>query len=356
MRRRLLAAQAAVLLAAAVAAWGVALVAGPPVFRDHLHLAGAAAPEVEAHAVEAFRSAAALSIGGALVIAAALALLLTWLLTRRLQRSVAVVAGAAGQVAAGNYAARVAPPRLGAEFDTLAGSFNTMAARLDAVEQVRRRMLSDLAHELRTPVAVIDAYLEAVEDGVRPLDAETSALLRDQARRLVRLSQDVGALARAEEGPHAPRRERVLLAELLATTADGFCGRYAEKGVRLEVVATEGLSVWGDRERLGQVVGNLLDNALRHTPPTGRVRLSAAPAALGAVVAVEDTGEGVAPEHLPHLFERFYRADPSRARDGDGGAGIGLAIAKAIVDQHGGRATATSAGPGKGARFQVWLP
>ena len=197
---RLLAAQALVLLVAAAAVWVVAAIVGPPLFREHLHRAGVPADSLEElHAEEAYRYATALSIGGAVAVSALAALAVSGYAGRRLQRSVAEVASAATAVADGRYEIRVAPQGLGEEFDSLARAFNQMATRLESVEATRRRLFGDLAHEIRTPVSVLDAYIEALEDGVRTLTPETAEVLRDQTRRLVRFSEDVAALAQAEE-------------------------------------------------------------------------------------------------------------------------------------------------------------
>ena len=354
---RLLLAQVMVLGAGAVTAWVVAAIVGPPLFREHLHRAGVPAdsPE-ELHAEEAYGYATALSVGGALAVSALIALAVSWYLSRRLQRSVAEVASAAEAVAHGRYDIRVAPPRLGDEFDSLAVAFNEMAARLQTVETTRRQLFGDLAHEIRTPVSVLEAYMEALEDGVRSLTPETTVMLRDQTRRLVRFSEDFAALAQAEESSAAMAFDWVNIAELVNNSVAAQRERFREKRVDLvATVSSDEPSVWADPQRLAQVLGNLIENALRHTPPGGRVDVSARANHDELTVRVADTGEGIPAEHLPHLFERFYRVDASRNRD-HGGAGIGLAIAKALVEAHGGHVTATSDGPGRGTAFTISLP
>lgn len=198
--RRLVVAQGVVLLASGATTWLVAMIVGPPLFRDHLHQAGVPHNSYEQfHAEQAYRHATAIAIVVAITVAALTAFVVTLYLSRRVRRSVAEVSRAASDVAEGHYDARVTPPRLGDEFDELAGAFNQMAQRLQAVESTRRRLFGDLAHEIRTPVAVLEAYLEAVEDHVKTLDSQTIAMLREQADRLVRLSADAAALAQAEE-------------------------------------------------------------------------------------------------------------------------------------------------------------
>ena len=354
---RVLAAQVLVVLVGALTAWLVAVVVGPPLFHDHLEQAGTTTSSAQLlHAEEAFRSASAISLSVALLAALAAALAVSLYITGRLGRSVGAVADAAADVADGHYAARVPPPGIGAEFDALAASFNQMAGRLGAVESTRRRLLADLAHEMRTPVATLDAYLEALEDGVSVFDADTAALLRTQTHRLARLAEDISAVSRAEEHqlglelkPVAPQR---LVEDAVSAAAAG----YAAKSVRLTVDVPDHLpALRADADRLGQVLGNLLGNALRHTPAGGSVTVRAWSADGTIEVAVGDTGDGITAEHLPHVFERFYRVDSARDR-GHGGSGIGLAISRAIIEEHGGDISVTSDGPGKGSTFVFRVP
>ncbi len=344
------------LLAGAVTTWLVASVLGPSIFHDHLTQAHVAHTAAETrHVEEAFASALLISIGVALFAAVGAALAVSWYFSRRVQRSIASVADAAGQIAAGRYGARVQDPGLGGEFATLAATYNTLANRLEATEATRRRMLADLAHEMRTPLATVDAHLEAVEDGVRTFDQETLDVIRGSTQRLGRLAEDITAVSRAEEGDLAVSPQPVEAAALAHAAADGARDRYAAKGVRLEVELDAAGQVRVDPDRMAQVLGNLLDNALRHTPAGGRVTLSCRRREAWVEYTVADTGEGVAAEHLPHLFDRFYRADTARDRH-RGGSGIGLSIAKALVAAHGGTISATSDGPGQGATFTVRLP
>lgn len=354
---RLLFAQALVLFAGGATTGIVALIVGPPLFREHLQRAGVAHQSNEQfHAEQAYRYATAISIAVAVGVAAVTALVVTWYLSRRLQRSVAEIASAATAVANGRYDIRVSPLRLGEDFGNLTQAFNLMSERLESVEATRRQLFGDLAHEIRTPVSVLQAYIEAVEDGVKELDPETISVLHDQAVRLVRFSEDFASLARAEEGPTAVAPQWLDLRSVIASTVSAAADRYAAKDVQLTSDVAHGLpGVWADPLRLAQVLGNLLDNALRHTPPQGHVEVVAAARAGDFVITVTDSGEGIPGEHLPHVFERFYRADQARDRH-HGGAGIGLAIAKALTEAHGGRITACSRGPGLGSTFTITLP
>ena len=356
MRGRLLLAQTLVLLAGGATTWVVASVVGPPLFREHLHQAGVEHNSNEQfHAEQAYQHATALSIAVAITVAASTAFVVTAYLSRRLQHSIAELSQAAAAIAEGHYDIRLAPPQLGDEFENLAGSFNQMAQRLQSVESTRRRMFGDLAHEIRTPVAVLEAYLEAVEDGVKTLDPQTIAMLREQTGRLVRFSADAGALAQAEESHTAIARGPVDTAELLTALKAAFADRYAAKAVALHTEAGDTAPIWADRQRLTQVLGNLLDNALRHTPAGGHVTLTTTRRGPEVAFTVTDDGDGIPAGHLPHVFERFYRADSARDR-GHGGSGIGLAIAKALTEAHGGRISAASRGPGQGTTFTVAVP
>jgi len=356
MRRRLLLAQTLVLLAGGVTTWVVASVVGPPLFREHLHRAGVGHDSDEQfHAEQAYRHATALSIGVAITVAALTAFIVTAILTRRVQHSIADLSAAASAVAEGHYDIRVASPRLGDEFDELATAFNQMAERLQAVESTRRQLFGDLAHEIRTPVAVLEAYLEAVEDGVKRLDQPTIAMLREQTGRLVRFSADAAALAQAEDAHAAIAPGKVDAGAIATTVSAAIADRYAAKNVTLSTQISGAVWLWADRQRLAQVLGNLLDNALRHTPAGGHVSLMVAPVAGEIVFTVTDDGDGIEAEHLPHIFERFYRADSARDR-GRGGSGIGLAIVKALTEAHGGHINVASRGRGQGTTFTVRVP
>ncbi len=353
---RLLLAQGLVLIAGALTTWLVATAVGPSIFHDHLAQAGVPRTEAETrHIEEAFASALLISLGVALLTAVVAALAVSWYFSRRVQRSLGQVTAAAAQIAAGRYAARVSAPGLGAEFATLADTYNALADKLESTEATRRRMLADLAHEMRTPLATVDAHLEAVEDGVRDLDTETLSVLRESTRRLRRLAEDIGAVSRAEEGHLDLQPHSVDAASLATSAVAAAADRYAAKGVALHSDVRPAGFLTVDSERIGQVLGNLLDNALRHTPQGGRVTVACRRLDHWVEYTVADNGVGIAAEHLPHLFDRFYRIDTARDRD-HGGSGIGLAIAKALAEAHGGGLSASSRGPGQGATFTLRLP
>ena len=352
---RLLGAQALVLLAGAVTTWIVAAVLGPAIFRDHLNRAGVSHNSSEtSHVERAFTSSLAISISIALVVATITALAVTWYFSRRVQHSIAQVAAAAAHVAAGRYDARVNDPGLGREFAVLAATSNTLAERLERTEVIRRRMLADLAHEMRTPLATVDAHLEAIEDGVRTLDDETLGVIRLSTQRLRRLAEDISAVSRAEEGTLDIAREPIAATDLARAAAQTANDRFAAAGITLKTELLTQAQVLVDPDRIGQVLTNLLDNALRHTTSGGTVRMVCSVRGPWVEYVVTDTGDGIAPEHLSHVFDRFYRSDAARAR-AHGGSGIGLSIAKALVEAHGGEITASSPGAGRGAEFAVRL-
>lgn len=356
---RLLMAQTLVLLAGALTAWTIASTVGPSVFHSHLATANVGSTSAQIlHTDEAFQSANAISLSLALLAALMAALGVSVYMTHRIGRSVATIATAASDLASGHYDVRVAGPGLGPEFDSLASGFNQMASRLGSVEQTRRRLLSDLGHEMRTPVATLEAYLEALEDGIATMDAETAELLHSQTRRLARLSEDISSVSRAEEGQVRLDLQTVQAESLVSAAVDSVAEAYSAKEVSLVArVPTRLPNLLVDPDRIGQILGNLLDNALRHTPGGGTVTISAttSPRTGGVELSVADTGDGIAAEHLPHVFERFYRVDAARDR-AHGGSGIGLAIAKALAVAHGGQLNVTSPGTGKGSTFRILLP
>lgn len=352
---RLLLAQGLVLLAAVTTAAAIAAIIGPPLFHQHMLEADRSPNRSELDHVErAYRAVNLLSLGISLPAAILLALAVSWYLTRRFQAPLTTLRGAAADVAQGHYGTLVQVGAAGPELEALADAFNTMSTRLASTEETRRRLLSDLAHELRTPTATLHAYLEGLDDGVREWDQPTRRVLADQVARLTRLADDLDGVSRAEEGRLAFAPERVDVADLIAAAVGAVGTAYDDKRVHLKGAELHA-AAFVDRTRLLQVLTNLLDNALRHTPPGGSVTIDAQHVHDQVVIAITDTGEGIPPSQLPHIFERFYRGDTARDRDGRG-SGIGLTISRAIVEAHGGHLTARSDGPGFGATFTVEVP
>jgi histidine kinase len=213
-----------------------------------------------------------------------------------------------------------------------------------------------VAHELRTPLAGLEGYLEGLLDGVLPSDPETISAMQHEVRRLRRLVGDLQQLSRVEAGQTALRIEQVDLLELARRVVAQL--RPQLLGQRLEVVVEtrdEPLLIWADPDRIAQLLINLIGNAIRYTPEDSRITVRLTAADGRAQVAVEDTGIGIPPDALPYIFERFYRVDPSRSRS-SGGSGIGLTIARHLAWAMGGELTAASAGPGQGSTFILSLP
>ncbi len=351
-------AQAIVVAASILAAVVVASLAGPPIFHEHLIMAGHAENSSELfHVEQAYRDTNLIILAVALGTAAVCAAAVTWFFTRRLQRPLVALTRAARGMAGGRYDTRVPALGAGTEVDAVATSFNTMATRLQRTEDTRRRMLSDLAHEMRTPISVLSVYCEALQDGVTHWDETTGELMSDQLGRLTRLVEDINDVSRAEEGRIDLNRGEEKAGELIRSAVEAHREAYAAKGVNLVLDIRDPAGVVEvDRQRIGQALGNLLTNALRHTPPGGTVTVGATahgPHRLALVVA--DTGDGIAAEHLPQVFERFWRGDTARGRD-HGGSGIGLTISRALVEAHGGTLSVTSSGPGAGSIFTMELP
>jgi signal transduction histidine kinase len=294
-----------------------------------------------------------LAFAGLIGFAAAMAM--AFLLSQSVASPLRRIARAARGVARGSYNQRIplTGPR---EVREVASNFNRMTAEVQRSQQTLRDFLMNISHEIKTPLTSIRGFSQAVLDGTID-DAEgiarSARIINDESTRVLRLVEELLDLSRLESGQVSMAREPVDLAELLGHVEEVFALRSEESGVRLDVSRPAGLRIRGDFDRLEQVLNNLLDNAFRHTPAGGAVRLAARPGPPGFVqVSVADTGKGIAPEDLPHLFDRFYRAGNGRNTKG---YGLGLAITREIVRAHGGEIAATSEA-GKGTVFTFTLP
>lgn len=287
-------------------------------------------------------------------VAAAIALILARVLARGMTKPLREMARASSRMATGDYSQRVQTTSHD-EVGQLAVAFNKMSGELEGTERLRRDLVGNVSHELKTPITALKAHLENLLDGVERPDAAVLEVMLAQSDRLSRLVDQLLELSRLESGDLPLHPEPTALRPLVdRVVSEVEVGRRdAGVGIHNEV-AWDLAELDADPERVHQVLFNLLDNAVRFTPHGGDVTVTAAPENGRCTVSVLDTGPGVDAEHLPRLFERFYRADPARARAG-GGTGIGLAIAKSVVEAHGGHIWAEST-PGKGSAFRFDLP
>lgn len=286
--------------------------------------------------------------------AGAAALLVTFILSRRILGPIEALTSVVQRMERGDLTQR-AQVRSKDEIGKLARAFNAMADGLVHTEQLRRQMVSDIAHELRTPLTNLRCQIEALQDGLLAPSANTFQSLHEEALLLKRLIDDLQELALAEAGQLRLECVALQVSEVVHQAVSAFASQAAEKAITLHAaVPADWPAIYADAERCGQILRNLLANALAHTPTGGRIDIRAQVVDEQVELSVTDTGVGIAPEHLPNIFERFYRVDSSRAR-ATGGAGLGLAIVKQLVEAQGGRVWAESE-VGKFTTIVVALP
>ncbi|MEW6716133.1 MAG: ATP-binding protein [Chloroflexota bacterium] len=303
---------------------------------------------------ERFTSSVRGSILLAVVVAGLAAIVLTLVFSRRILKPIGSLISATRKMEVGDLSQRV-EIQTDDEIGELAKAFNSMADGLTRLEQLRRNMVTDVAHELRTPLSNIRGYLEALQDKVADPTPEMIDSLQEEALLLNRLVDDLQELALVEAGELRLYRQPVVLGDVLNKVVAILKPRVSEKGLSLRVQLPPDLPlVDADPERVGQILRNLLINAITHTPPGGEILTLAQAQDSEVVVNVKDTGVGIEPEHLPFIFERFYRADKSRTRQ-TGGAGLGLAIVKQLIQAHGGHIEVQSE-LHKGTTFTFTLP
>jgi two-component system OmpR family sensor kinase/two-component system sensor histidine kinase BaeS len=291
------------------------------------------------------------------LLAGVLGVLLGLAFSRSLTAPLQRLATAARAMASRDFTQRV-QVHGGAEVADVAQAFNEMAATLAEAEQLRKNLMADVAHELRTPLSVLQGNLQAILDGVYDLDKAEIAHLYDQTRLLSRLVDDLRELALADAGQLHMSLQPADVGKLLRAAYDSLAPAAEAQGIALSVHTADDLPlVYADPDRVAQVLHNLLDNALRHTATSGSITLSASSAGKLVEITVADTGEGIAPAELPHVFDRFWRADRSRSQRGRwaGGSGLGLSIAQSLIKAQGGRIWAESQ-QGRGATFHFTLP
>lgn len=348
---RLLASHALVAVVGAVVGYAVVRLLVPELYDQHVHgMAGHMEGRMPLRDAAVDAMNAALLIGVLAGIATAVAVGAYG--SARIMRPLRAVSRATHRMAEGDYDHRIAPPRE-QELAAVAEDVNALATRLAETEARRVRLLAEVAHEMRTPLTILDGYVEGMVDGVFAPTPEVLTECSGELRRLRRLSEDLRALSQAEEGRFDLRPAEVDLAEIAARATERLRPQFQDAGVELRVDAPMALPVRGDPDRLAQVVTNLLGNALAATGAGGHVRVTAGATGERGVVTVRDDGVGLAAEDVDRIFERFYRVPTDERRHG---TGIGLTIARGIARAHGGDLRAASPGRGHGASFTLSVP
>lgn len=318
-------------------------------------LHASAASVAQSTPIEQFRTVLqqALLVSGFAALAAAVVVSL--FVSRRIVEPLLTLSIVSQRLAQGYYRERTRITSAD-EIAQLSQSVNQLADALDQTERRRLALLADVTHELRTPLATIGGYMEGLLDGVIQPNTQTFSLILHESSRLQRLIEDLELLSRVEAGQLPVVARRTDLQRVLEEVCAQFEPLFSANQVRLTLRVDGALpQVWADPDRINQVLINLLSNAYRYTPPAGVVTLAAGVIDKMVLISVRDTGVGISPEHLPHIFERFYRVDKSRARQ-SGGSGIGLAIARHLVYAQGGEIWAESQGVGQGTTFCFTLP
>ncbi|MCC6803566.1 MAG: HAMP domain-containing histidine kinase [Anaerolineae bacterium] len=307
--------------------------------------------EIEAN----FRSAVnqALLLAGAAAIIAAGAV--SWLVSRQIVNPLRALVSLSQRIASGHYRERLEVQSRD-ELAELVRSFNQMAEALDHTETIRSELMANMTHELKTPLASIKGYMEGLQDGVIPPSEETFQLVHHEAERLQRLVQDLQELSRAEAGQVPIHPQPSDPCRIVESAIERMRPQFNEKSVELGVKMERSLpDLSADPDRIGQVLINLLGNALQNTAAGGRVEVSLSPTGRMLEFSIQDSGIGIGAENLERIFQRFYRVDKSRSRS-SGGSGIGLTISRHLVEAHGGRIWAESPGLGKGSTFRFTIP
>lgn len=353
---KLLLAQILILAIGALTLSITAFVVAPGLFSSHLARSGENSPLVRMHAREAFVSSLSLALAFAAITSFLAAGLVSWLLVRRVARPIEQLAEAADAVAAHRHPREIPIGGFSIELRQLTESFSRMSEDLELSDQRRTELLADLAHELRTPLATLIAYVDGLEDGVVPIGSEAWDTLRSQLARMERLVSDLKEASAADEHALAMDFRQVDVRVVARSALAIFQARCEIETKTLRIVETaQPLFLKADAQRLQQVLVNLLDNACRHTPNGGEVEVRLTEQNSDVVVEVSDSGRGIPADQLDAVFQRFYRLDPSRQKDG-GGSGLGLTIARAIIARHGGTIEAKSPGRLEGSTFTIRIP
>jgi signal transduction histidine kinase len=306
----------------------------------------ASTPETRAYIAHTNRALLRAALGSIV-----LALALGFLLTRRLLSPIQELTRATQLLVSGRRGAQI-PVQSRDELGQLSSAFNAMSTDIARAENARRQMTADIAHDLRTPLTVLSATIEGLEDGTLDVKSEHFAAMGVEVGHLIHLVEDLMTLAKSDANALALERDPVALTDLFSRVAGAFAVQAAQKQVVLDQRAEDGLTLSIDLERMCQVLGNLVSNALRHTSAGGSIRMRAQRSGDEAHIIVSDTGEGIPADAQPHIFERFFRADSARSGES---AGLGLAIVRALVEAHGGR-IAVASRTGQGTAFTMRFP
>jgi signal transduction histidine kinase len=305
-----------------------------------------------------FRAAVNESLLIAFFAAFFIAIAASLVISRLITRPVNALTNASHIIARGEYDHRIPKEEISAdELGQLAISFNQMAEKLEQTETMRRQLIGDISHELRTPLTAIKGSMEGLIDGVLPKDKTTFTQIYREADRLQRLVEDLQELSRVEAGQFKLNKISIKIEDLAKSAVSALESAYSRKNVNLKLHSEKNLpKTKADPDRILQVLQNLLGNALQFTPPGGEVVVAISKFNKGVEVSIQDNGAGIEARHLDHIFERFYRADPSRTRTTGGGSGIGLTISKTIIEAHAGNIWAESRGKNQGSKFTFTLP
>jgi histidine kinase len=299
-----------------------------------------------------FNEALTYAVLAAIVVAVALSLFFS----RSVVASLRAITDASQRIADGRYDERV-QVRGADELAQLAARFNQMAEKLEQVESMRRRLIGDVSHELRTPLTAIKGSMEGLMDGILPANHATYQQIHAEADRLNRLVDDLQELSRVEAKAYQLDIQPLDVSSIVQTVTKRLASQFESRHISLDFeLASDLPRVFADEDRTVQVLTNLAGNACQYSRESGKVQIAALQINAEVQISVHDTGIGIPPEHLTHVFDRFYRVDKSRSRQSGGGSGIGLTIARALVDAQGGRIWVTSEGEGQGSTFTFTLP
>lgn len=322
------------------------------IFDDRIRRGGPGGPAGGGQGLlEAFDDSVDIALLVSMTVGVVIAAAVAFFVARAMSKPIGRIRETTRAIAGGDYAQRVQPAEV-IELDTLGQDVNRLAKTLEATEQRRAALLSDVTHELRTPLASIDGFVEGAADGVFATDEMYEAVTEETAR-LLHLVEDLSVLSKTAEHSLTLDIVPLRISEVMTAAIEQLRPQYAERSVTVEVDAVSDPEVPGDEDKLRQVIVNLLSNALGHVDGGGRVRVVLDATADAVTVAVVDDGEGIRPEDLDRVFDRFFRGSSAHKRSG---SGLGLAVARGIAEAHGGSLTAASNGPGTGATFTLSLP